>query len=137
MSRRDAPGLRVWYDTRVHIPAQTLADLGSAVDQEYSMEGIPTSTEIGNLTWINRSIPKFSRDVVETEGDEFSATCTVAASYDTHVQVAMLLSWLCAAVRFSEYPGVSSSSVFVVGQKADQGSCNALSRAPAAVGGRL
>jgi hypothetical protein len=54
-----------------------------------------------------------------TRSDSFvstsTASCKVVANFTTHVQIALLLSWLCAAVRSSDHAGLSLSSVSVDG----------------------
>lgn len=56
-----------------------------------------------------------------SDGDTSYASCIVSASYEAHTQVALVLSWLCAAVRSSDLDGLFNSSVSVAGRRGDGG----------------
>ena len=79
---------------------------------EYSIEDKPA--QISDICWRYDSMPTSS------DGDLASissALCKVTASYKTQLEVASVLSWLCAAVRSSDQKGISNSSVSVKGKE--------------------
>jgi hypothetical protein len=84
---------------------------------EYSIEEKQSS--ISEIRWSYDTMPN------STDGDLASissASCKVTAGYTTQLQVVSILSWLCAAVRFSDHGGVSSSSLSVKGEHRNEGS---------------
>ena len=94
--------------------------MGNAADMKYlvlySMENKQATADIGKMFWSSRIMPNSSDSDVASIS---SASCLVTASYATQVQVALVLSWLCAAVRSSDHAGPSKSSVFVDGEQTD------------------
>jgi hypothetical protein len=82
---------------------------------EYLIKDKPA--EIGDICWRYDTMPDSSdRDLASIS----SASCKVTASYEAQFQVALVLSWLCAAVRSSDHGGVSNSFVSVKGEKRDK-----------------
>jgi hypothetical protein len=96
-----------------------------AAGLEYSIEDKPAG--IDDICWRYNTMPDSS------DGDLASissASCKVTASYKTQLQVASILSWLCAAVRSSDHEGVSNSSVSVKGEKRDKASIVSIQMEP-------
>jgi hypothetical protein len=82
---------------------------------EYSIENKPVG--IDDICWRYNTMPDSSNGDLASIS---SASCKVTASYKTQLQVASILSWLCAAVRSSDHEGVSNSSVSVKGEERDK-----------------
>lgn len=78
---------------------------------EYSIEEKPA--EIEEICWRHNTMPGASVcDLLSVS----SASCKVTAGYQTHLMVTSILSWLCAAVRFSDQDRVCHSSVSLEGE---------------------
>jgi hypothetical protein len=90
-------------------------DMRSAeLNQEYPSVCMPETSNIRYLSWRYRNVPESS---VSDLAAISPGTCIVNANYTAHIQVSLVLSWLCAAMRSSNHDGLSNSSVTIDGEK--------------------
>jgi hypothetical protein len=94
--------------------------------QESTLQELPPDAGIDEIVW-SCTIPNSSDGDIASIS---SASCIVNANNTAHIQVALVLSWLCAALRCSNNSGLSLSSILVGGETTDEGRKISIKTAP-------